>query len=161
MILSLTHRKLFLSTLSARRATRGWTLNINGPMNFYPRSPQGERRPQVLRLIIGYIFLSTLSARRATHTWKKVNPNPKIFLSTLSARRATKSSIEEVSKYVVISIHALRKESDTPITFRHCTTYLFLSTLSARRATVITSRLVILTLYFYPRSPQGERPLII
>ena len=34
----------FLSTLSLRRATRGWTLNINGPME----------------------FLSTLSLRRAT-----------------------------------------------------------------------------------------------
>ena len=36
---------------------------------------------------------------------------------------------------IEISIHALLAESDTPNTFRHCTTYLFLSTLSLRRAT--------------------------
>ena len=40
-----------------------------------------------------------------------VAPDVSSFLSTLSLRRAT-SSIEEVSKYVVISIHALLAESD-------------------------------------------------
>ena len=60
-----------------------------------------------------------------------------------------------------ISIHALLAESD----FRHCTTYLncsrFLSTLSLRRA---TSRLIGVNTgrkNFYPRSPCGERPVIL
>ena len=35
---------------------------------------------------------------------------------------------------------------------------LFLSTLSLRRATVILSLMGNLLLYFYPRSPCGERP---
>ena len=56
---------LFLSTLSLRRATRGWTLNINGP-----------------------IFLSTLSLRRATDSSTLMKCQVK-FLSTLSLRRAT------------------------------------------------------------------------
>ncbi len=78
-----------------------------------------------------------------------------LFLSTLSLRRAT------------------------PITFRHCTTYLFLSTLSLRRATRnFTQKRHPLTIsihalltesdkikksnkrfktHFYPRSPYGER----
>ena len=42
---SLDTGQIFLSTLSLRRATRGWTLNINGPL-----------------------FLSTLSLRRATNS---------------------------------------------------------------------------------------------
>ena len=57
-----------------------------------------------------------------------------IFLSTLSLRRAT-SSIEEVSKYVVISIHALLAESD-----------------------ILLLPLLLQTFHFYPRSPCGERP---
>ena len=56
------------------------------------------------------------------------------FLSTLSLRRAT------------------------PSIFLHCTTYLFLSTLSLRRATAMFRLIRSLRVYFYPRSPCGERP---
>ena len=59
---------------------------------------------------------------------------------------------------VYISIHALLAESDTPITFRHCTTYLFLSTLSLRRATGGGHISETRSKHFYPRSPCGERP---
>ena len=58
----------------------------------------------------------------------------------------------------MISIHALLAESDTPSTFRHCTTYLFLSTLSLRRATNVDLRGHRGNNDFYPRSPCGERP---
>ena len=58
---------------------------------------------------------------------------------------------------IEISIHALLAESDTPNTFRHCTTYLFLSTLSLRRATVRPRCRGCPAAYFYPRSPCGER----
>ena len=101
----------FLSTLSLRRATRGWTLNINGPMK----------------------FLSTLSLRRATVIVHSAHPH-KSFLSTLSLRRATVGASEGaiVGDYfyprspcgerhnippdsvliIDISIHALLAESD-------------------------------------------------
>ena len=127
-------------------------------MHFYPRSPCGERQclPGFCRITPE--FLSTLSLRRATgRSWPKQSNHHKFlstlslrratqcgragigeqveFLSTLSLRRAT-SSIEEVSKYVVISIHALLAESDAPPTMWSTTTYKFLSTLSLRRATV-------------------------
>ena len=52
--------------------------------------------------------------------------------SPCGERRITDGSICFDSS---ISIHALLAESDTFMTFRHCTTYLFLSTLSLRRAT--------------------------
>ena len=37
----------FLSTLSLRRATQGTAGGINGSINFYPRSPCGERLASV------------------------------------------------------------------------------------------------------------------
>ena len=80
-------RNRFLSTLSLRRATKQVS-TLSGVLDFYPRSPCGER--QLLRMyhIIDRVFLSTLSLRRATR-----------FQATdISARR--------------ISIHALLAESD-------------------------------------------------
>ena len=58
-----------------------------------------------------------------------------LFLSTLSLRRATKQ--QDNGLFSVI---------------------LFLSTLSLRRATAVLTMLVICPIYFYPRSPCGERP---
>ena len=106
------NRSAFLSTLSLRRATRGKQPSSGLNIHFYPRSPCGERR------------------RRPTFFWQ-----PESFLSTLSLRRATGVTVLGIQHKVGISIHALLAESDTPNTFRHCTTYLFLSTLSLRRAT--------------------------
>ena len=39
-----SHKVLFLSTLSLRRATRRHSGNDGSPIHFYPRSPCGERR---------------------------------------------------------------------------------------------------------------------
>ena len=77
-------------------------------------------------------FLSTLSLRRATPRLSRVVPTP-IFLSTLSLRRAT-SGYPHIRRFYAISIHALLAESDHPTFYgiaRH--------------------------IYFYPRSPCGER----
>ena len=58
--------KIFLSTLSLRRATSHHTKTNHSDTNFYPRSPCGERliRKPVARR--NDKFLSTLSLRRAT-----------------------------------------------------------------------------------------------
>ena len=149
----------FLSTLSLRRATamsKGFS--INDILDFYPRSPCGERL-DTRRLACSDIllFLSTLSLRRATsHSWcvsgryryfyprSPCGERPcavvsgsitAVFLSTLSLRRATFSRASVASS-----------------------TASFLSTLSLRRATVDTSKDIIKTTNFYPRSPCGERP---
>ena len=58
-----------------------------------------------------------------------------------------------------ISIHALLAESDTRQTCLQDAKQEFLSTLSLRRATSCTSIGRPKRLYFYPRSPCGERPL--
>ena len=80
--------KLFLSTLSLRRATAGIHGEARDALNFYPRSPCGERRVNPYSGLAGFLFLSTLSLRRAT--------------------RSTKHT----AKPAAISIHALLAESD-------------------------------------------------
>ena len=83
-----TAAKLFLSTPSARRATR-------------PEDAQ----------VYAVIFLSTPSARRATEkvlVFAKGDPE---FLSTPSARRATFQG-HGLAVVRPISIHALREEGD-------------------------------------------------
>ena len=147
----------FLSTLSLRRATyfsgvmrqnpgisihallaesdRGWTLNINGPMNFYPRSPCGERPASHLsKFNTSHFYPRSPCGER--HTKKKNQPGKSnisihallaesdvvdtvkladtmLFLSTLSLRRAT-SGRPETRRSCAISIHALLAESDAP-----------------------------------------------
>ena len=101
----------FLSTLSLRRATFGVAVfehtvvisihallaesdHSGGPwqavyMDFYPRSPCGERRYMSLEDRQVSLFLSTLSLRRATNVFRDFDAS-RPFLSTLSLRRATR-----------------------------------------------------------------------
>ena len=79
----------FLSTPSARRATTFPAAGKAAACYFYPRPPRGGRLSTSMSFAAAFFrFLSTPSARRAT-------PEPlldypvKIFLSTPSARRAT------------------------------------------------------------------------
>ena len=80
-------------------------------LNFYPRSPCGERPSDISSRNCNREFLSTLSLRRATG-YKKISPILKVFLSTLSLRRATQKRMYQFSPKT-ISIHALLAESDS------------------------------------------------
>ena len=125
----------FLSTLSLRRATSFINRRGDNNINFYPRSPCGERHRCVLHSLSQPLaFLSTLSLRRAT---------PGIFLyltfhenfyprSPCGERR---NAHPDIRQPCAISIHALLAESDVKI----------MSVLNGLR-------------HFYPRSPCGERP---
>ena len=101
---------IFLSTLSLRRATR----NIaNGKrkkdISIHALLAESDHHLSTYRHQ-GQQFLSTLSLRRATHA-----PSHSLYLRNISIHALlaeSDSSIEEVSKYVVISIHALLAESD-------------------------------------------------
>ena len=149
---------VFLSTLSLRRATL-LIVAIRGiVLNFYPRSPCGERRliPDARELssiisihallaesdgilstlIIGFLgFLSTLSLRRATLQLMFFWLCGRLFLSTLSLRRAT-VHYDNYNLHCVISIHALLAESDRHWQVGQKRFLQFLSTLSLRRATL-------------------------
>ena len=101
---------VFLSTLSLRRATVGAVLKLPCILDFYPRSPCGER-PIVNNIVfMPGKFLSTLSLRRAT-IQAMGRLKERLFLSTLSLRRAT-SFGNSCTQAVPISIHALLAESD-------------------------------------------------
>ena len=100
----------FQSTLSVRRATAA----ASGPVGWFDISihalreesdlptPSPNRRPE--------IFQSTLSVRRATPEFVRLVIS-RLFQSTLSVRRATEVTDEE-RRAALISIHALREESD-------------------------------------------------
>ena len=152
--------------------------NDRCPVYFYPRSPCGERlKTPCVKLSIEE-FLSTLSLRRATHhksdQWKYHNT---ISIHALLAESDPGSSLYH--GHNSISIHALLAESDSRNGQNINREHTFLSTLSLRRATClpgfwrITPEISIhallaesdirngflfnLIIYFYPRSPCGER----
>ena len=103
-------------------------------------------------------FQSTPSARRATAAGLYVLEQPFKFQSTPSARRATQSRSQrrstcsyfnprpprgerllgsaEAAQQVMISIHALREESDVEAHNSQVSAKIFQSTPSARRATL-------------------------
>ena len=121
----------------------------SGFLNFYPRSPCGERLSALApeqNTTQHFYPRSPCGERRVVSS---AGTTGKSFLSTLSLRRAT-SSIEEVSKYVVISIHALLAESDPGKVKLVEPGLVFLSTLSLRRATkpkALKSRLCVISIH--------------
>ena len=106
-------------------------------MNFYPRSPCGERRRirQGDKLQNGHFYPRSPCGERQA--------------ADMSARR-------EAS----ISIHALLAESDRELNSSWISSIKFLSTLSLRRATVGAIGQLQCIHDFYPRSPCGERPIV-
>ena len=171
---------IFLSTLSLRRATVDFSSNARATLisihallaesdmpistsfpialNFYPRSPCGERRWRCScrRLYSNFYPRSPCGERR--HSCRadagdqpisihallaesdggsdKYKGQALEFLSTLSLRRATQQQQQRAGVHG-ISIHALLAESDGQ---------------GLKASTVID--------HFYPRSPCGERPAI-
>ena len=124
----------FLSTPSARRATRLPTCKACKIRYFYPRPPRGGRpraRGSTTTLINFY-------PRPPRGGRPKISPNrtsPRKFLSTPSARRATYRDAKSEPS-MDISIHALREEGDCTAFSTNSSSRLFLSTPSARRATL-------------------------
>ena len=122
---------------------------------FYPRSPCGERRQWRRSVKLFRQFLSTLSLRRATVTVLGIQQRVGISIHALLAESDQTKAFKVAA--LRISIHALLAESDQFKYVVQCRKVIFLSTLSLRRATIDTSKDVIKTTNFYPRSPCGER----
>ena len=107
-------------------------ISKNAAIDFYPRSPCGERLHETLHRRRLMPFLSTLSLRRATPIYTRRSTVTE-FLSTLSLRRAT-----IVGFFFLVFVQFL-----STLSLRRATTYVvmtpgnakFLSTLSLRRAT--------------------------
>ena len=149
---------IFLSTLSLRRATVDFSSNARATLisihallaesdmpistsfpialNFYPRSPCGERRNNSNNELVCTVFLSTLSLRRATCNNCIFCFCHKISIHALLAESDVSLSI--MMQLCEISIHALLAESDPKRQARPVAQIIFLSTLSLRRATDVT-----------------------
>ena len=124
----------FLSTLSLRRATVIQCAHRVSTVDFYPRSPCGERPTSKLGRLRVFRFLSTLSLRRATKYGYCRGWGFYISIHALLAE----SDLGRAAKPVMtagISIHALLAESDGCAICAIIQRKRFLSTLSLRRAT--------------------------
>ena len=128
----------FLSTLSLRRATGAATNTRARHLNFYPRSPCGERRNNSNNELVCTVFLSTLSLRRATCNNCIFCFCHKISIHALLAESDVSLSI--MMQLCEISIHALLAESDFEAGRAGMQAALFLSTLSLRRATSTSAK---------------------
>ena len=125
---------IFLSTPSARRATRWCRCISRSPSHFYPRPPRGGRRRRHLQCQAGqgisihalreegdaYFRLANYHlAQISIHALREEGdcgtggtaPTITLFLSTPSARRAT-GGAGVFHALLHISIHALREEGD-------------------------------------------------
>ena len=113
LMLHMAHltERLFLSTLSLRRATKYHTTDrVTACISIHALLAESDLS-SLQRLLISCLFLSTLSLRRATMDALEL-ADAMLFLSTLSLRRATKPSIQVQHLPKSISIHALLAESD-------------------------------------------------
>ena len=103
-------------------------------LDFYPRPPRGERRAvRTACALLFCKFLSTPSARRATMVWERLTAPDRYFYPR-PPRGERRCGLAKSALPRVISIHALREESDPSSYFA-----------------------LYLVLYFYPRPPRGER----
>ena len=124
----------FLSTLPARGATKSLSLISFKTVNFYPRSPRGERRKEQP--------LARQRNKISIHA-----PREGSDLGRLAASAGQR-----------ISIHAPREGSDASKQVWARRKAIFLSTLPARGATETWPKQATIWEHFYPRSPRGERP---
>ena len=122
----------FLSTLSLRRATTNRRTTVPNFRYFYPRSPCGERLHHRTHRQFSNHFYPRSPCGERLHT-TTITICTASFLSTLSLRRATIAAHIYLHSHA-ISIHALLAESDS--------------------SSKIKSSFIV---YFYPRSPCGER----
>ena len=90
----------------------GFLIMLGGfAVDFYPRSPCGERPYGRINDISRLIFLSTLSLRRATVTVLGIQHRVGISIHALLAE--SDGQYCESTERAFISIHALLAESDT------------------------------------------------
>ena len=129
-----TFVNLFLSTPSARRATRRSEQSRHVSAYFYPRPPRGGRR-LVLLISAGRIYFYPRPPRGGRPRLRVLDP----FVLEISIHALREEGDDDPADdripIVVISIHALREEGDLMMLCSSVSAILFLSTPSARRAT--------------------------
>ena len=144
----------FQSTLPARGATavRGDNRRL---WDFNPRSPHGERHPDVMLNQKFPIFQSTLPARGATDVLATYWETLKISIH--APRTGSDERKGGILQHFLISIHAPRTGSDGKRQRERLAECTFQSTLPARGATRPRGVGERVRPHFNPRSPHGER----
>ena len=169
----------FLSTLSLRRATIAVDPRV-AVVDFYPRSPCGERRARrdSRQQPAGISIHALLAESDEAHTRASVKYNISIHALLAESDHQDSAGCHIQGR---ISIHALLAESDYPYITKSWSVSdfyprspcgerpanvwkgqlkaRFLSTLSLRRATAYDQQAAPTYQDFYPRSPCGERRL--
>ena len=148
-------QRKFLSTPSARRATRHRERDQCDGSYFYPRPPRGGRPTSSGSFTTAPRFLSTPSARRATFAGVAPFGDCFLFLSTPSARRATLPPFHLCAAHI-ISIHALREEGDGIVPQQELGIAISIHALREEGDPPCARRLPS-NRNFYPRPPRGGR----
>ena len=147
-------RLIFLSTLSLRRATGLITSNGTKKLNFYPRSPCGERLLAVFRLGFYVYFYPRSPCGERPRYSGLFDSFDVISIHALLAESDASNHRERQAQH--ISIHALLAESDSvrPGTRRRdaISIHALLAESDVAGGSVVRS-----CKDFYPRSPCGER----
>ena len=125
--------------------------------HFYPRSPCGERPKSIADYNKYGVFLSTLSLRRATLSRASRLGERQYFYPRSPCGERHFEQFEKRDAAIFLSTLSLRRA--TAVNMRSPAMPSFLSTLSLRRATTGVQDHGGRVIYFYPRSPCGERPL--
>ena len=147
----------FLSTPSARRATRWHKQTPDAPNDFYPRPPRGGRQNSQSNNRCSTGFLSTPSARRATR-WHKQTPDAPNDFYPRPPRGGRRGRMQRRVRRAGISIHALREEGD--YLFSKSPKYSSIISIHALREEGDGKRAGQSSSLknFYPRPPRGGRP---
>ena len=147
----------FLSTLSLRRATRASSALSLCSVNFYPRSPCGERPDSGIGAW-RYRYFYPRSPCGERPCCPASSSTRQVFLSTLSLRRAT-PHVRRLPPHRAISIHALLAESDPghPAPCRSAPSISIHALLA--ESDELLQAAAAHPVDFYPRSPCGERQL--
>ncbi len=125
----------FLSTPSARRATRPVFSNMREAAYFYPRPPRGGRLViRIIALVSIWISIHALREEGDVRKFGRTTGKEDFYPRPPRGGRPIAPSVP--SMFIQISIHALREEGD------------FCPVISRRPRA-----------YFYPRPPRGGRRL--
>ena len=101
-------------SIHALREESDWRYRTNtlGEYNFNPRSPRGERHDKAAEQLINDDF-NPRSPRGERHVNKTASAVLFFNFNPRSPRGERPKAKDKVKNFVVISIHALREESDT------------------------------------------------
>ena len=131
-------------------------MSVASNFYFYPRSPCGERRIGLVFLWWG-VRISIHALLAESDSYKhRIHHKEKISIHALLAESDGKPKALKSRLCVFLSTLSLRRATNRygrPIDVQ----FVFLSTLSLRRATICQERQAEFFEHFYPRSPCGER----